>query len=202
MIKEASYGRILFHVKGNIDEPVVELDVNGLYAFTMTQLSIPKGKQKWINGIIDDVIDNTFIIKAEILDVIEKIWSRFKKGNVYTIDNITYKDLIQFQDTKIKIISGIYWNEGYIDNSNDVLNNLLAINSQIDDADEICKIKNQINFIHWLLLTKDKIKMVINTKDELESFIEMNEPLLLEYHRKKGSLMNDNILYNFYLKIK
>jgi hypothetical protein len=30
MIKEASYGPILFHVKGNFDEPVMELDVNGL----------------------------------------------------------------------------------------------------------------------------------------------------------------------------
>jgi hypothetical protein len=38
MIKEASYGQILFHIKGNIDESVVELDVNGLYAFEMTQL--------------------------------------------------------------------------------------------------------------------------------------------------------------------
>jgi hypothetical protein len=36
IIKEASYGQILFHVKGNFDESVVELDVNGLYAFAMT----------------------------------------------------------------------------------------------------------------------------------------------------------------------
>jgi hypothetical protein len=36
LIKDASYGQILFHIKGNIDEPVVELEVNGLYAFAMT----------------------------------------------------------------------------------------------------------------------------------------------------------------------
>jgi hypothetical protein len=41
------------------------------------------------------------------------------------------------------------------------------------------KIKNQINFIHGLLLTKDKIKKFIKTKEELESFIEMKEPLPL-----------------------
>jgi hypothetical protein len=46
MIKEASYRQIVFNVKGNIDEPVVELDVNGLYAFAMTQLRIPKDKPK------------------------------------------------------------------------------------------------------------------------------------------------------------
>jgi hypothetical protein len=38
---------------------------------------------------------------------------------------------------------------------------------------------NQMNFIHALLRTKDKIKKVVKTKDELESFIEMNEPILL-----------------------
>jgi hypothetical protein len=84
MIKEASYGQTLFHVKGNIDEPVVELNVNGLYAYAMTQLRLPKGKPKVFNGIIDDIMNCTFIIKAEILDVIEKQWSRFKKDNVYT----------------------------------------------------------------------------------------------------------------------
>jgi hypothetical protein len=59
----------------------------------MTQIGIPKGKPRVIenSNIIDD---NTFIIKVEILDGIEKQWSRFKKGNVYTIDNITYHDLI------------------------------------------------------------------------------------------------------------
>jgi hypothetical protein len=40
-IKDASYGQILFHVKGNIKEPIMELVVNGLYAFAMTQLWIP-----------------------------------------------------------------------------------------------------------------------------------------------------------------
>jgi hypothetical protein len=113
----------------------------------------------------------TFIIKVEILDIIEKSWSRFKKDNVYTIDNITYKDLIEYQNAKINIISGIYWDEGYIYNTNDVLNNLLYIKSHSNDVDEIHKIKNQINFIHGLKLTKDKIKKVINSKDELESFI-------------------------------
>jgi hypothetical protein len=77
MIKEASYVQILFHIKGNIDEPVVELDVNGFYAYAMTQLRIPGVKPKWIDGIIDDILDYTFIIKVEILDIIEKCWSRF-----------------------------------------------------------------------------------------------------------------------------
>jgi hypothetical protein len=90
-IKKASYGQILFHIKGNIDEPVVKLDVNGLYTFAMTQLQIPKGKPKVINRIINDVMDCTLIIKIDILDIIEKQWSRFKKGNIYTIDNITIK---------------------------------------------------------------------------------------------------------------
>jgi hypothetical protein len=51
MTKEASYGQILFHVKGNIDEPVVELDVNVFCAFAMTQLQIPNGKPR---VIVDD----------------------------------------------------------------------------------------------------------------------------------------------------
>jgi hypothetical protein len=77
LIKEACYGQIQFNIKGNISEPVVELDVNGLYAFAMTQLRIPKGKPKWLD--VDNIMDYTFIIKVEILDIIEKQWSRFKK---------------------------------------------------------------------------------------------------------------------------
>jgi hypothetical protein len=61
---------------------------------------------------------------------------------------------------------------------------------------KVIKIKNQINFIHGLLLTKDKLKKVIKTYDELESFIEMNEPILLGYYRKK----NEDNMYNIYLK--
>jgi hypothetical protein len=86
----------------------------------------------------------------------------------------------------------------YID-KNEVLKKLFAIKLQINDVDEICKIKNQINFIHGLLLTKDKIKKVIKTKDELESFIEMNELILLGYYKKKNN-ENNNQLYNVYLK--
>jgi hypothetical protein len=40
----------------------------------MTQLPIPKGKPKWIDGIIDDMMNNTFIIKVEITNVIKKQW--------------------------------------------------------------------------------------------------------------------------------
>jgi hypothetical protein len=73
MIKEASYGQVLFHMKSNIDEPVVELDVNSLYAFAMTQLRIPNGKPKVFNGIIDDIIDCTLIIKVEIFRYYRKM---------------------------------------------------------------------------------------------------------------------------------
>jgi hypothetical protein len=140
IIKEASEGQILFHVKGNIDEPVVELDVNGLYPFAMTPLRIPNGKPMMIedSNIIDE--NNTFIIKVEILAIVEKPWSRFKKDDVYTIDNITYCDLLQYQNARIKIISSVYWDADYVDN-NEVVNNLLAIKSQINDIDEIRKIK-------------------------------------------------------------
>jgi hypothetical protein len=36
----------------------VELDVNGLYGFAMTQLQIPKGKPKLIE-LFEDILDNT-----------------------------------------------------------------------------------------------------------------------------------------------
>jgi hypothetical protein len=164
----------------------------------MTQLQIPKGKPKIFKGNINDILNSTFIIGVEILNVIEKPWSRFKKDMLCTIDNITYKDLIEYQNAKMKIISGIFCDEGYINNNIDVLNNLLTIKSQINDVDEIYKIKKQINFVHGLLLTKDKIKKVIKTKDELESFIDMNEPILLGYYMKKNN-ENNIQLYKVYL---
>jgi hypothetical protein len=86
----------------------------------------------------------------------------------------------------------------YTDN-NQILQDLLYIKFHSNDTDEIRKLKNQINFIHCLLLTKNKLKKVIKTKDELESFIEKNEPLLLGYHRQRCE-DDYNILYNVYLK--
>jgi hypothetical protein len=124
IMKEPSYSQILFHIKSNMDEPIVEVDVNGLYAFAISNLRIPKGKPKWIDGKDDDRMNYTFIIKVEILSIDGKQWSTFKKDNVYTIDNITYNDLIQYQDAKI--INGIFLDEGYVDN-NDELKNILAI---------------------------------------------------------------------------
>jgi hypothetical protein len=52
MIKEANYGQILFHIKGNIEEPVVVLYVNSLYEFAMTQLGIPRVNK---NGLIEKI---------------------------------------------------------------------------------------------------------------------------------------------------
>jgi hypothetical protein len=46
-------------------------------------------------------------------------------------------------------------------------------------------------------LTKNKIEKVIKTYDELESFIEMNEPILLGYYKKRN---NEDNMYNVYLK--
>jgi hypothetical protein len=90
-------------------------------------LLIPKRKSR----IIDDsnITASTFIIPVEIIDIIEKHWSRIKKGNIYTIDNIIYNDFIQYQYATIKIINGIYWESEYIE-SNEVLRNLLAIKWQ------------------------------------------------------------------------
>jgi hypothetical protein len=50
MIKEASYGQILFHIKGHIEEPVADVDICDLYAFSRTQLQIPKGNQYGLMG--------------------------------------------------------------------------------------------------------------------------------------------------------
>jgi hypothetical protein len=51
----------------------------------------------------------------------------------------------------------------YIDN-NKILKALLAIKSHSENVDKTYKIMNQIHFIHGLLLTKDKIKMLLRQK--------------------------------------
>jgi hypothetical protein len=57
-IKNASYGQIWFHSKINTNETLVELDVNILYACTMTQLYAVKGKSK----IIEDINDIYYLL--------------------------------------------------------------------------------------------------------------------------------------------
>jgi hypothetical protein len=119
-IKNASYEQILFHSKINTNESLVELDVNSLYACAMTKLYPVKRKPKIIDDIND--IDNllihsaAFIIEVNIISINEKYWSRFDQNKRYVIDDITCIYLIVYQEEKIKIIRGIYWDESIIGN--------------------------------------------------------------------------------------
>ncbi|GMO12696.1 MAG: hypothetical protein Ta2E_01200 [Mycoplasmoidaceae bacterium] len=110
------------------------------------------------------------------------------------MDNIAYYDLIQYQNAKLNVIRGIYWDEGVIDNNN-FINELLERKIKTEAIDETKNIKRQINYLHDLLLMKDKLKRVIKTRDELESFLEFNEPILFGYHKLR---LDDD--YHVYLK--
>jgi hypothetical protein len=60
-IKATSYGQILFHKKGVINEAIVELDVKSVYATAMRNIKILKGKTKKINVDTGNVnIDDYF----------------------------------------------------------------------------------------------------------------------------------------------
>jgi hypothetical protein len=125
-INNASYGQILFHSKINTNERFVELDVNSLYACAMTKLYAVKGKPKIIDGINDIdyllIHSTAFIIEVDIISINEKHWSRFKQNNRYVIDDITYYDLIVYQEAKLKIIRDIYWDEGITGNDSIISN--------------------------------------------------------------------------------
>jgi hypothetical protein len=126
-IKAASYGHILFYKKGEINEENVELDVNSLYSTAMTTIRIPKGKPRDINTeTLNSGFNRSsaFFIEVVIGSLIPKHYSRFKVCSRYVIDNIVYQDLITYQNAKIKIIRGIYWEENTIDTA-DIIKTLL-----------------------------------------------------------------------------
>jgi hypothetical protein len=198
LIKNASYGQILFHSKINTNETLVELDVNSLYACAMTKLYAVKGKSKIIEDINDIdflLIHSTeFIIEVDIISINEKHWSRFKKDNRYVRDDITYYDLFVYQEAKLKIIRGIYWDEGTNDNDY-IISDLFVRKYNTDDDNEIKNIKNDINYIHGLFEMKDKVKIYIKSKNELNSFLEFHEPILFGNYKRK---IDNN--YNVHLR--
>jgi hypothetical protein len=59
-IKAASYSQIIFHKKGEINDLIVYLKVNCLYAAAMTTLRIPKGKPR---DIIAELLNSRFKTK-------------------------------------------------------------------------------------------------------------------------------------------
>jgi hypothetical protein len=139
---------------------IVELDVNSLYATAMSTLRISKGKlREMITEQQKLIFDSysTFIVEVYIESLTTKHWSRFKACNIYVIDNIAYQDLIQYQEAEMKILRGICLNDSSTDN-NTVIKSLLDKKAKSSDADEIRVIKNQINFIHGLLLMSRKLK--------------------------------------------
>jgi hypothetical protein len=78
--------------------------------------------------------------------------------------------LIVYQEANIKITRGIYWDEGITGNDY-IISDLLVRKYNTSDVNEIKNIKNDINYIHGLLLMKDKLKKYIKSKNELDSFI-------------------------------
>jgi hypothetical protein len=172
----------------------------------MINVDIVKGKSKIITeNIKENIINNinntniTFIAQVKIEYLKEKYWSnKFKADNIYTIDNIAYEDLINFQDAKIKILKGIYWDNSDNNktvNASDIILNLLDKKYNSLDKIEIKNIKNTINYVHGLLLLKDKLKKYIKNKDNLDTFLEYNKPLLFGYYKRK--IDSD---YNIYIR--
>jgi hypothetical protein len=104
-------------------------------------------------------------------------------GNSSVIDSMTYLDLIGHQNANIKRIRGIFWDKYRTDN-NDVIKTLLDTKTKSSDSDQIRAINSQINFMHALLLMKDKLKIYVKSKSELEAFLNDNEPVLFEYHKR------------------
>jgi hypothetical protein len=59
VIKEDSLGQIRFHIKGIIEEMIVELAINDIDSFAMTKLRIPEGKLRIID---DNMLYNNIIV--------------------------------------------------------------------------------------------------------------------------------------------
>jgi hypothetical protein len=68
----------------------------------------------------------------------------------------------------MKIIKGISWDE-YITDNRIVMKILLDRKTKSSDTYQIMAIKNQINFIHDLLLMKDKLKTYVESRDDLNA---------------------------------
>ncbi|GMO19896.1 MAG: hypothetical protein Ta2E_10990 [Mycoplasmoidaceae bacterium] len=96
-IKGASHGQILFHIKGNINESVRELDVNSISAYAITKIIVIPGKPKILdcNVVNGGVSENrrtevnreiigerensrtAYIIEIKVISI-KKHWRRFK----------------------------------------------------------------------------------------------------------------------------
>jgi hypothetical protein len=141
----------------------------------MTKLNSIKAKPKIIDDINDIdylIIHSTaFIIEVDIISINEKHWYRFKENNKYVIDDTIYYDLTIYQEAKIKIISCMYLDEGITGNDS-FISDLLVRKYNTDNVNEIKNIKNDFNYIHGLLLMKDKLKKYIKSKNEFDSFLE------------------------------
>jgi hypothetical protein len=66
------------------------------------------------------------------------------------------------------MIKWIYCDD-YLTDNNDVIKTLLEKKAKSSDIDQKMVIKNQINFIHSLLLMKDKLKKHVKTKYVLDA---------------------------------
>jgi hypothetical protein len=53
-----------------------------------------------------------------------------------------------------------------------------------NDIIQIKVIKNQMNLIYRLLVMNNKLKNSAKNKDEVDSSLEYNEPVLFSYHKR------------------
>jgi hypothetical protein len=103
------------------------------------------------------------INEIDIESFITKRWSRFKTDIRYVIDSISYQDVKEYQNSKIKIVKGIYLYE-YITENKDIIKTLLDINVKSSDINQIKAIKNQIDYVHGIILMKGKLKEQIRVR--------------------------------------
>lgn len=196
-----------------LQEDLDNLDANSLYPSAMTRIpGFPKGKPKLLTNFCWDYVKNLdhFVVEIKITNVREKfdlpmfsyisdngnrVWSNDIPPKNLIVNKIDLEDYIKYHKIDFQIISGIYWNEGFNNTINFVINDLYNMRKKYKQEG------NKLEFVIKLLLNSAYGKTILKerpykniylkSKLELENYISKNMNKVIDWVEIKQNASKD-----------
>lgn len=178
--------------KDSIEEKVQDFDAVSLYPSAMKRIEgFLLGKPKIIKNFDYDVIqeyDGYFVdILIKSIDIKRTLplmsykdsngrnWTNDMEGRIIRVDKTTLEDFIEFHGIKFNIIRGYYFDEGFNNKINDVIQFLFSKRLELKDK------KNKAEMIYKLIMNSgygksitkpvDTVLKIIDKKSDYDKYI-------------------------------
>lgn len=205
ILKSVYGGRVMtaYNEKIYVEDKINDFDAVSLYPSSMLRLTYPIGTPKILEDLSMEFLRNTDAYFVEIrinkvgikrafpllshYDDNKRNYTNDLEGEVIIVNNITLEDLIKFQEVEFTILRGYYYNEGFNDKIQEIIQNVF------NERKRLKKEKNPAEIVYKLLMNAaygKTIQKPINEDlvfvygdDRLNSYVSKNYNKIKSYRK-------------------